>query len=134
MRFLLGVLFSVLLVQSSYAGEPPRARDLGIRFDGSPGPWNAITDVAGVMVGHHTLMEDLPNGRKVRTGVTAVLPLGRDTLMQPVFGAWFALNGNGEMTGTTWLEESGQLEGPIMLTNTHSVGMVHHATIVWRVR
>ena len=134
MRLFFVVVVSVLTSLSSFAGEPPRARDLGIPFDGSPGPWNAITDVAGVMVGHHTLIEDLPNGRKVRTGVTAVLPLGRDTLMQPVFGAWFALNGNGEMTGTTWLEESGQLEGPIMLTNTHSVGMVHHATIAWRVR
>jgi D-aminopeptidase len=70
----------------------------------------------------------------VRTGVTAVLPRGRDSLMRPVFAGWFALNGNGEMTGTTWLEESGQLEGPVMLTNTHSVGTVHQATIAWRIR
>jgi D-aminopeptidase len=123
-----------LLVQPSLAAEPPRARDLGIPFDGSPGPFNAITDVAGVTVGHHTLIEDLPDGRAVRTGVTAILPLGRESLMNPVFGAWFSLNGCGEMTGTTWLEESGQLEGPVMLTNTHSVGTVHQATIEWRIR
>ena len=134
MRFFLGVLVSIVLVQSSFAGEPPRARDLGIPFDGTPGPFNAITDVAGVTVGHHTLIEDLPNGRSARTGVTAILPLGRDSLMHPVFGAWFSLNGCGEMTGTTWLEESGQLEGPVMLTNTHSVGTVHQATIAWRVQ
>ena len=133
MRFFLGVLVSILLVQSSFAGEPPRARDLGVQFDGNPGPFNAITDVVGVTVGHHTLIEDLPNRRSVRTGVTAILPLGRDTLMHPVFGAWFSLNGCGEMTGTTWLEESGQLEGPVMLTNTHSVGTVHQATIEWRI-
>jgi D-aminopeptidase len=94
---------------------------------------NAITDVAGVTVGHVTLIEDQEDGRAVRTGVTAVLPRGTDTLMRPVFGGWFALNGNGEMTGTTWLEESGQLEGPVMLTNTHSVGVVRDATIAWRI-
>jgi len=134
MRAFLGVIIAVFLVQPSFAGEAPRARELGIPFDGSPGPWNSITDVEGVTVGHHTLVEDLQNGRSVRTGVTAILPLGRDTLMQPVFGAWFSLNGCGEMTGTTWLEESGQLEGPVMLTNTHSVGAVHQATIAWRVQ
>jgi D-aminopeptidase len=133
MRSFLGVVVAVLLVQLSFADEPPRARDLGIPFDGTPGPFNAITDVAGVTVGHHTLIEDLPNGRSARTGVTAILPLGRDSLMHPVFGAWFSLNGCGEMTGTTWLEESGQLEGPVMLTNTHSVGTVHQATIEWRI-
>jgi D-aminopeptidase len=129
------VLITPLLVAGiSFAGEPPRARDLGIPFEGSPGPLNAITDVAGVTVGHATLIEDLPENHAVRTGVTAVLPRGRDSLMQPVFGAWFALNGCGEMTGTTWIEESGQLEGPVMLTNTHSVGTVHEATIAWRIR
>jgi D-aminopeptidase len=129
------VLIAFLLVAgNSFGGEPPRARDLGIPFDGSPGPLNAITDVAGVTVGHATLIEDLPDGRAVRTGVTAVLPRGAESLMRPVFGAWFALNGNGEMTGTTWLEESGQLEGPVMITNTHSVGTVHQATIAWRIR
>ncbi len=113
--------------------EAVRARDLGVPFDGATGPLNAITDVAGVAVGHATIVADLEDGRAVRTGVTAVLPLGRETLQRPVFAAWFALNGNGEMTGTTWIEESGFLEGPVMLTNTHSVGTVHQATIAWRV-
>ena len=125
---------SLLLVVSIANGAEPRARDLGIPFDGTPGPLNAITDVAGVTVGQVTLIEDLSDGRKVRTGVTAILPRGRATLDTPVFGGWFALNGNGEMTGTAWLEESGRLEGPVMLTNTHSVGVVRDATIAWRVR
>jgi len=127
-------ILSLLVAGISFAVEPQRARDLGIPFDGSPGPLNAITDVAGVTVGHATLIEDLADGRAVRTGVTAVLPRGEETLMRPVFGGWFALNGNGEMTGTTWIEESGQVEGPVMLTNTHSVGTVHQATIAWRIR
>jgi D-aminopeptidase len=114
-------------------GAEPRARDLGVPFDGQPGTLNAITDVAGVTVGQVTLIEDLPDNRKVRTGVTAILPRGRETLQTPVFGAWFALNGNGEMTGTAWIDESGQLEGPVMLTNTHSVGVVRDAVIAWRV-
>jgi len=92
----------------------PRARDLGIPFDGTPGAYNAITDVAGVTVGHETIVRDLPDNKAVRTGVTAILPRGMVSNDQPVFGAWFALNGNGEMTGTTWLEESGFLEGPVM--------------------
>ena len=112
----------------------PRARDLGIPFEGVPGPLNAITDIAGVTVGQVTLIEDLADGKKVRTGVTAILPRGKDTLDTPVFGAWFALNGNGEMTGTAWIDESGQVEGPVMLTNTHSVGVVHDAVIAERVR
>ncbi|MDZ7644993.1 MAG: P1 family peptidase [Woeseiaceae bacterium] len=116
------------------AEEPPRARDLGIPFDGTPGPLNAITDVAGVEVGHHTIIEDLEGDRAVRTGVTAILPRGEDTLQQPAFAGWFALNGNGEMTGTTWVEESGMLEGPVLITNTHSVGTVHEAAIRWRVQ
>ena len=113
--------------------RPPRARDLGIPFDGTPGTLNAITDVAGVTVGHTTLIEDLENGRAVRTGVTAVLPRGRESFDQPVFAGSFALNGNGEMTGTIWVEESGMLEGPVMITNTHSVGVVRDAVIQWRV-
>jgi D-aminopeptidase len=133
MRRTLWITSFLLAAQFSIAAEPPRARDLGIPFDGTPGPLNAITDVAGVTVGHVTLIEDLEDGRAVRTGVTAVLPRGKDTLMRPVFGGWFALNGNGEMTGTTWLEESGQLEGPVMLTNTHSVGVVRDAVIAWRI-
>src|ERR671914_1988 len=105
----------------------PRARDLGIPFDGNPARLNAITDVAGVEVGHVTLISGdgkLVTGRgPVRTGLTAVLTRGRNSTDQ-VFGAWFTLNGNGEMTGTTWVEESGFIEGPIMITNTHSVGTV----------
>jgi D-aminopeptidase len=111
-----------------------RARDLGIPFEGTPGPLNALTDVAGVTVGQVTLVEDLADGRRVRTGVTAILPRGRDTIDTAVYGGWFALNGNGEMTGTAWVEESGQVDSPIMLTNTHSVGVVRDAVIDWRVR
>jgi len=123
----------LLSLACAAAHAEPRARDLGVPFEGVPGPLNAITDVAGVTVGHVTLVEDLPGGAKVRTGVTAILPRGRATLDTPAFGAWFPLNGNGEMTGTAWLEESGQLEGPILLTNTHSVGVVRDAVIAWRV-
>jgi len=110
-----------------------RARDLGIPFDGTPGPLNAITDVAGVTVGHTTLIEDLKGGRAVRTGVTAILPRGRESFDKPVFAGGSVLNGNGEMTGTIWVEESGMLEGPVMITNTHSVGVVRDAVIQWRV-
>ena len=106
------------------SADEPRARDLGIPFDGTPGSYNAITDVPGVTVGQVTLVEDLPDGKAVRTGVTAVLPRGRDSINTHSFGGWFTLNGNGEMTGTTWLRESGFLEGPVMITNTHSVGAV----------
>ena len=114
------------------ASAPPRARDLGIPFEGTPGPLDAITDVAGVTVGFSTLIEG-EGASSVRTGVTAILPRGRDTLNKPSFAGWFSLNGNGEMTGTTWVEESGFLEGPVMITNTHSVGVVRDATIRWRV-
>jgi len=113
---------------------PVRARDLGIPFDGQPGPLNAITDVAGVTVGHSTIIEDLDNDRAVRTGVTAILPRGRDSFDRPAFAGGFVLNGNGEMTGTIWVDESGMLEGPVMITNTHSVGVVRDAVIQWRVR
>ena len=126
------VFVSVFAVSVAHAG--PRARDLGVPFDGSPGPLNAITDVAGVTVGQVTLIEDLADGRKVRTGVTAVLPRGRTTITTPVFAGSFVLNGAGEMTGRAWIEEGGLLEGPVMLTNTHSVGTVHEATIAWRVK
>jgi L-aminopeptidase/D-esterase-like protein len=107
----------------------PRARDLGVPFDGKPGPLDAITDVRGVEVGHKTLVAG-EGKTAVRTGVTAVLPRGKDSI-DPVFGGWFAMNGNGEMTGTTWLEESGFLEGPVMITNTSSVGVVRDAVIKW---
>ncbi len=122
---------------SAAAKSKPRARDLGIPFDGTPGPLNAITDVAGVTVGHTTLISGegkLQVGKgPVRTGVTAVLPRGKDSMNSAVFSGWWSLNGNGEMTGTTWLEESGFLEGPVMITNTHSVGVVRDAVIQWRV-
>jgi D-aminopeptidase len=127
----------ILLCSVARAQTKPRARDLGVPFDGMPGPFNAITDVKGVEVGHTTLISGsgkLKVGEgPVRTGVTAVLPRGKDSL-DPVFGAWFSLNGNGEMTGTTWLEESGFLDGPVMITNTHSVGVVRDAVIAWRVK
>lgn len=112
----------------------PRARGLGVPFDGTPGPLNAITDVPGVEVGHHTIVRGegpLRVGEgPVRTGVTAILPRGRRSRGR-VFAAWFTLNGNGEMTGTTWLRDRGLLEGAVMITNTHSVGAVHEATIAW---
>jgi D-aminopeptidase len=127
----------LLLAAALRAAERPRARDLGVPFDGTPGPLNAITDVSGVTVGHVTLIRGegaLKVGEgPVRTGVTAILPRGRGSLDDPVFAGWFALNGAGEMTGTTWVEESGFLEGPVMITNTHSVGAVHEGTIAWRV-
>jgi len=122
------------LATMTATGAEPRARDLGVPFEGTPGPLNAITDVAGVTVGQVTLIEDLADGRKVRTGVTAILPRGRESLVASVYGGWFALNGNGELTGTTYLDELGQIDGPVMLTNTHSVGVVHDAVIAWRVR
>src|SRR5213595_1490760 len=113
-----------------------RARDLGIPFDGTPGKFNAITDVPGVEVGYTTLISGegkLEVGKgPVRTGVTAILPRGRDAMNDPVFAGYFSLNGNGEMTGTAWMEESGFLEGPIVLTNTHSVGIARDAVIAWR--
>jgi L-aminopeptidase/D-esterase-like protein len=115
------------------AQQKPRARDIGVPFDGNPGPLNAITDVAGVTVGHVTLIEGSGALRvgegPIRTGVTAVLPRGKS--FAPVFAGWYSLNGNGEMTGTTWIEESGFLEGPVMITNTHSVGVVRDAVIQW---
>jgi D-aminopeptidase len=128
------ILALSLALAASIAQAGPRARDLGVPFDGKPGPLNAITDVAGVTVGQSTLIEDLADGRKVRTGVTAILPRGRDTITTPAFAGSFVLNGAGEMTGRSWIEESGLLEGPVMLTNTHSVGAVHEATIAWRVK
>ena len=126
-------LLCILLLPSLVAADDdPRARDLGIPFDGTPGRYNAITDVPGVTVGFETIIRDLPDNKAVRSGVTAILPRGSETNNQPVYGGWFSLNGNGEMTGTTWVEESGFIEGPIMITNTHSVGAVHEGTIRWR--
>ncbi|MHB8382355.1 MAG: DmpA family aminopeptidase [Candidatus Binataceae bacterium] len=115
----------------------PRARDLGIPFEGIAGPLNSITDVAAVEVGHATIIRGsgkLVVGRgPVRTGVTAIMPRGRLS-GAPVFAGYFALNGNGEMTGTAWIEESGFLSSPIMITNTHSVGVVRDAVIAWQLR
>src|SRR5881409_3624865 len=130
---------SLALAQNNSPTKPkPRARDLGVPFDGPPGPLNAITDVSGVTVGHTTLISGegkLQVGKgPVRTGVTAVLPRGKDSMTNPVFAGWWSLNGNGEMTGTTWVEESGFLEGPILITNTHSVGVARDAVIAWRVK
>jgi len=116
---------------SSYA-DGARARALGIPFDGAPGRFNAITDVEGVTVGYSTLIEG-EGERAVRTGVTAILPRGPATTNKPVFAGVFSLNGNGDMTGTHWIEESGFLEGPVLITNTHSVGVVRDATIQWRI-
>jgi len=131
------LLMSIVFSAAAMAGAVPRARDLGVPFDGTPGRYNAITDVKGVEVGHTTLISGsgkLKVGEgPVRTGVTAVLPRGKGSL-DPVFGGWFSLNGNGEMTGTAWLEESGVLDGPIMITNTHSVGVVRDAVIAWRIK
>ena len=141
LRSLVLIFCSLSAVSPAFAQEhppaKPRARDLGVPFDGTPGALNAITDVAGVLVGHTTLISGegrLQVGKgPVRTGVTAVLPRGKDSMNNPVFAGWWSLNGNGEMTGTTWVEESGFLEGPVMITNTHSVGVVRDAVIQWRV-
>src|SRR5947208_238004 len=119
------------------AQPKPRARDLGIPFEGTPGAFNAITDVKGVEVGYTTLIAGdgkLVVGKgPVRTGVTAVLPRGKHVRGR-VFAAWHTLNGNGEMTGTTWVEESGCLGTPIVITNTHSVGVVRDAVLAWNLR
>jgi D-aminopeptidase len=136
-RTLLAALFFSLLLANAAAQTGPRARDLGVPFDGTPGPLNAITDVKGVEVGQTTLISG--SGRlkvgvgPIRTGVTAILPRGHN-FKDSVFAAWFTLNGNGEMTGTTWVEDSGFLDGPVMITNTHSVGVVRDAVIAWRVK
>lgn len=136
-----GLILALVLMVNVGAAQTnatkPRARDVGIPFEGTPGQYNAITDVAGVEVGQVTLISGqgkLVVGQgPVRTGVTAVLPRGGNNPEQ-VFGAWFTLNGNGEMTGTTWVEESGFIEGPIMITNTHSVGTVRDAVIAWQMK
>src|SRR6266446_5175957 len=150
-RGLLSLFLAVLLLALDSSAREPikspppttqtkivRARDLGIPFEGTPGKLNAITDVAGVEVGYTTLISgegklDVGKG-PVRTGVTAILPRGHASLNDPVYAGVFSLNGNGEMTGTAWVEESGFLEGPIVITNTHSVGVARDATIAWRIK
>src|SRR6266566_9404223 len=115
-----------------------RARDLGIPFEGTPGKFNAITDVAGVEVGYTTLISGdgkLEVGKgPVRTGVTAILPRGRDSINDPVYAGFVSFNGNGEVTGAAWIEESGFLDGPIVITNTDSVGLARDAVIAWRIK
>jgi len=127
----------LLTITLAAEAQKPRARDLGVPFDGTPGPNNAITDVKGVEVGHTTLISGsgkLEVGKgAVRTGVTAIHPRGKAS-NDAVFAAWFTLNGNGEMTGTTWVDDSGFLNGPVMITNTHSVGVVRDAVIAWKVK
>jgi len=132
------LLFLIAAAGTARTETRPRARDLGVPFDGTPGPLNAITDVRGIEVGLTTLISGegklVPGKGPVRTGVTAILPRGKASSNAPVFAGWFSQNGNGEMTGTTWVEESGFLEGPVMITNTHSVGVVRDAVIDWRVK
>lgn len=131
------ICLSALFVCMAWGQSKPRARELGVPFDGTPGPLNAITDVKGVEVGHTTLISG--EGKlqvgvgPVRTGVTAILPRGKDS-KDAVFAGYFSLNGNGEMTGTHWVDDSGFLDGPVMITNTHSVGVVRDAVIQWKVK
>lgn len=131
------LLVCLAVTTSVWAQTKPRARDLGVPFDGRTGPLDAITDVKGVEVGHATLISGDAASRAgvgpVRTGVTAIVPRGKDS-NDPVFAGWFTENGNGEMTGTTWVEDSGFLEGPVMITNTHSVGIVRDAVIAWSLK
>jgi D-aminopeptidase len=134
-RLWLGLSLLSLAAVLQAAPAKPRARDLGVPFSGTPGTWNAITDVPGVEVGEVTLISGSGPVHRgvgpVRTGVTAILPRGKQAPTDAVFAAWFALNGNGEMTGTTWVEESGLMFGPVMITNTESVGVVRDAVIAW---
>lgn len=137
MRVLLGLLLAAVSVMPGLTQSRPRGRDLGIPFPGRPGANNAITDVAGVAVGHVTLIQGegrlVPGQGPIRTGVTAILPRPRGN-WDPVFSATFNLNGNGDMTGINWIKESGFLEGPILLTGTHSVGTVRDAAIQWQLK
>jgi D-aminopeptidase len=136
-RPVLLLLIATATVVASHAQTRPRGRDLGIPFPGQTGPLNAITDVAGIAVGHVTLIEGegklVPGKGPIRTGVTAILPRPRGN-WDPVFAATFNQNGNGDMTGINWIKESGFLEGPILLTGTHSVGTVRDAAIQWQLK
>lgn len=126
----------LLTMQSMAQAQKPRARDIGIPFEGTPGKYNAITDVKGVQVGFSTIIEgegkNIIGKGPVRTGVTAILPRGQSSI--PVYANWYTLNGNGEMTGTTWVTESGFLETPILITNTNSVGVCRDAMLKWFVK
>jgi D-aminopeptidase len=136
-RFPILLAAAVAAALPLFAQTAPRARDLGVPFEGTPGPLDSITDVKGVEVGYRTLVSGdgpLEVGKgPVRTGVTAVFPRGKKSV-DPVFAGWFTENGNGEMTGTAWVEESGFLYGPAMITNTHSVGVVRDAVIAWQLK
>lgn len=135
MKYIIPVCI-LLLIHSGIFGQKPRGRDIGIPFNGITGKYNAITDVKGVEVGYSTIIsgqgKNIRGKGPVRTGVTAILPRGRNN--NPVFANWYSLNGNGEMTGTTWITESGFLETPIMITNTNSVGVVRDAVLKWFVK
>ena len=136
MKKVISFCLSVLL-GASLAAQKPRARDLGVPFEGTPGPWNAITDGKGVEVGYSTIIsgsgQNVAGKGPVRTGVTALFPRGKARKFSPVYANWYSLNGNGEMTGTTWVTESGFLETPVMITNTNSVGVVRDAVLKWYV-
>ncbi len=135
MKLILSMLIWVFLVFTA-AAQKPRARELGVPFEGTTGTFNAITDVKGVEVGYSTIIsgqgKNIRGKGPVRTGVTAILPRGRTN--NPVYANWYSLNGNGEMTGTTWITESGFVEGPVMITNTNSVGVVRDAVLKWYVK
>ena len=137
MRLGLALMLAVAIGSGGAAQSRPRGRDLGIPFPGQTGPANAITDVDGIAVGHVTLIEGegklVPGKGPVRTGVTAILPRPRGN-WDPVFAATFNLNGNGDMTGINWIKESGFMEGPILLSGTHSVGTVRDAAIQWQLK
>lgn len=132
--FLLSITF---LFQITINAQKPRARDLGVPFDGTTGDLNAITDVKGVEVGYSTIIsgvgDNIVGKGPIRTGVTAIFPRGKAKKFSPVYANWYSLNGNGEMTGTTWVTESGFLETPIMITNTNSVGVVRDAILKYYV-
>jgi L-aminopeptidase/D-esterase-like protein len=131
------IVFTLLLICSQSYGQKPRARDLGVPFVGTTGDFNAITDVKGVEVGYSTIIsgkgENIVGKGPIRTGVTAIFPRGKAEKFSPVYANWYSLNGNGEMTGTTWVTESGFLETPVMITNTNSVGEVRQAVLKWYV-
>jgi L-aminopeptidase/D-esterase-like protein len=134
------VIWAVAQLANAQGGKferEQRARDLGVPFEGTAGPLDSITDVKGVEVGYRTLISGdgklMVGAGPVRTGVTAVFPRGKNSV-DPVFAGWFTENGNGEMTGTTWVEESGFLYGPVMITNTHSVGVVRDSVIAWQLQ
>ena len=135
MKFIFALSF--LYALSSF-GQKPRARDLGVPFDGIPGQNNSITDVQGVEVGYSTIISgtgtNILGTGPIRTGVTAIFPRSKAQKFSPVYANWYSLNGNGEMTGTTWVTESGFLETPIMITNTNSVGVVRDAVLKWYVK